>query len=51
MLQGEGNITMYIDVFMRYRMKKNIGVHLCVSELYGEINITLYCGVCEVQYD
>ena len=36
---------MYSDVFMRYSVKKNIGVHLCVSELYGEIKITLYCGV------
>ena len=42
---------MYNDVFMSYKVKKIIGLHLCVSELYGEINITLYCGVCEVQCD
>ena len=63
-VQGEGNVTVYSDVCLRYSVREMLlctvmciwgtewgkccCVQLCVSEVQGEGNVTLYSDVSEV---
>jgi len=45
-LQGEGNVTLYINVCLIYRLREGYCVHSCVSDVQGEEILPEYIDVC-----
>jgi len=48
-VQGEGNVTMYRDVFMSYRVRKNLAVYIYVCLNYT-FKLILHCTLVCVRY-
>ena len=45
-VQCEGNVTVYSDVCLRYRLGECYCVQRCVSEVKGERNVTVNSDEC-----
>ena len=45
-VQSEGNVTVYSDVLLRYRVREMFCVEWCVSDVQCEGNVTVYSDEC-----